>query len=266
VLVELDGAEARADLESAEAALAESQSAFNRANDLAVQKIVSAAQLEQLDATRKSNQARVSAARARLADTVIRAPFAGRTGLRRVSVGSLINPGTVITTLDDTSTIRLDFTVPEAYLSAVHTGLTIGAATSAWPGRRFEGRVTSIDSRVDPATRAVTVRADLPNAEGLLKPGMFMTVRLQRAPELQVIVPEQALVPEQGKVYVFVVADGRVVRREIALGYRRPGEVQALRGLEGGERVIIEGTQKVREGDRVEESAPVTARDATAGA
>lgn len=263
ILVELDGAEARADLESAEAALAESTSAFNRANDLAVRKIVSAAQLEQLDATRKSNQARVSAARARLADTVIRAPFAGRTGLRRVSVGSLISPGTVITTLDDTSTIRLDFTVPEAFLGIMQEGLAIAANTVAYPGRSFTGRVSSVDSRVDPASRAVTVRADIPNAEGLLKPGMFMTVTLRRAAEAQVIVPEQALVPELGKVFVFVVAADRVQRREITLGARRPGDVQVVSGLAAGERVIVEGTQKVRDGDSVRETAATAAAATT---
>ena len=100
--------------------------------------------------------------------------------MRRVSVGSLISPGTVITTLDDTSTVKLDFTVPETFLSAMQPGLDISARSVAYPETDFIGQVSSIDSRVDPATRSVTVRALVPNPSELLKPGMFLTVRLSR--------------------------------------------------------------------------------------
>ncbi len=180
VLVELDGAQARADLAVAEAALAESRSQYQRSRELYTTKVLSDQQLEQIEATFKANEARVTSARSRVGDTVIRAPFAGRVGLRRVSVGSLISPGTVITTLDDTSTIKLDFTIPETFLSVVTPGLEIAAGSVAYPDATFGGRVSSVDSRVDPATRSVTVRALLPNPEGLLKPGMFLTVRLSR--------------------------------------------------------------------------------------
>lgn len=251
VLVELDGAQARADLAAAEAALAESRSQYQRSRELYTTKVLSDSQIEQIEATFKANQARVDAARARVGDTVVRAPFAGRVGLRRVSVGSLISPGTVITTLDDTSTIKLDFTVPETFLSAVEPGLEVVARSVSYPDENFAGRVSSVDTRVDPATRSVTVRALVPNPQGLLKPGMFLTVRLSRGATDALMVPEEALVPEQGNVFVYVVKDGVAEKRSVRMGQRRVGEVQVLEGLAAGELVVTEGTQKLRNGAAV---------------
>jgi membrane fusion protein (multidrug efflux system) len=268
VLVELDGEQARADLAVAEAALAESRSQYQRSRELYTTRVLSDAQIEQIEATFKANEARVAAARSRLGDTVIRAPFAGRVGLRHVSVGSLISPGTVITTLDDTSTIKLDFTIPETFLSAVQPGLDIAARSVAYPDTSFAGRVSSVDSRVDPATRSVTVRALLPNAAGLLKPGMFLTVRLSRGAVDALLVPEEALVPEQGNVFVFVAKDGVAEKRSVRIGQRRVGDVQVVEGLVAGELVVTEGTQKLRDGAalRLQEApaAPAAQDPATA--
>lgn len=253
VLVELDSAEARADLEEAEAALAESENQFKRSQDLFAQQALSVSQLEQIEAMLKANRARVSAARARLNDTVIRASFDGRTGFRRVSVGSLVNPGTVITTLDDTSIIHLDFTVPETYFYVLSRGLEVSARTAGLPDHQFEGTVSNIGSRVDPVTRSMVVRAEIPNEDGLLRPGMFMTVTLHGKPEPTLLIPEAAIVPEQGKTFVFVVRDGVVERREVRTGKRRPGEVEIVEGLRENEHVVVEGTQNVRDGTRVQE-------------
>lgn len=260
VIVELDGAQARADLAVAEAALAESRSQYKRSRELYTTKVLSDSQIEQIEATFKANEARVASARSRLGDTVVRAPFAGRVGLRRISVGSLISPGTVITTLDDTSSIKLDFTIPETFVSAVQTGLRIVARSVSYPDESFEGTVSSIDTRVDPATRSVTVRALLPNPQGLLKPGMFLTVRLSRGAMDAVMVPEESLVPEQGNMFVFVVRDGVAEKRQVRIGERRVGDVQVTEGLAEGELVVTEGTQKLRDG------APVTVQVVEAGA
>jgi membrane fusion protein (multidrug efflux system) len=267
VLVELDSVQARADLAVAEAVLAESRSQYQRSRELYSTKVLSDSQIEQIESTFKANEARVASARSRVSDTVIRAPFDGRTGLRRVSVGSLISPGTVITTLDDTSTIKLDFTIPETFLAAVTPGLDITAGSVAYPDARFGGRVASVDSRVDPATRAVTVRALLPNPEGLLKPGMFLTVRLSRGAVDALLVPEQALVPEQGDVFVFVVQDGAAEKRRVRIGERRVGDVQVVEGLVAGELVVTEGTQKLRDGApvRLPEAADAAARAVAQG-
>jgi membrane fusion protein (multidrug efflux system) len=256
VLVELDSAQARADLAEAEAARTESTSQYNRSRELASTRAVSESQLEQLEAQMKANVARVAAANARLEDTVVRAPFNGRVGLRRVSVGSLVNPGTVITTLDDTSVIKVDFGVPENFLGSLRDGLPVVALAAAFPGREFEGKVGSVDSRVDPVTRSLTVRALMPNPDNLLKPGMFLNVRLARDERDALIIPEAALVPEQSRQFVFVAAEGQAQRREVQIGTREPGRVEIVAGLQAGERVVVEGTQKIRDGVVIHELKP----------
>ncbi len=259
VLVELDGAQAQADLAAAEASLAESRSAHTRSRDLFAQKALSQAQLEQIEATLKGNEARVLSAQARANDTVIRAPFAGRVGLRRVSVGALVSAGAVITTLDDTRTMKLDFEVPETFMTVLVPGLAISATSVAYPGEVFRGEVQSVDSRVDPVTRSIRVRARLPNGDNRLRPGMFLTVLVQREPSPALVVPEQALVPERGRTYVFVLAEGKVSRREVTVGRRSPGLAELLSGVSEGERVVVEGTQKVREGVTAEEAPAASA-------
>jgi membrane fusion protein (multidrug efflux system) len=263
VLVQLDDATARADVAAAQATLTESQSQYDRARELLNTQAVSKSQFEQLEATLKANRARLQAAQARLEDTVIRAPFSGRVGLRRVSVGTLISPGDVITTLDDTSVIKLDFSVPENFVSTLREGLPVRATAPAFPGRSFAGKVASIDSRVDINTRSVTVRALLANEDGALKAGMFLNVSLSKDDREAIVVPEEALTPEAEKQFVFVVADGKAQRREVQIGGRRPGSVEVLAGLEAGDRVVVEGTQKIRDGspvsatERLVETEPV---------
>ncbi|MEJ2523866.1 MAG: efflux RND transporter periplasmic adaptor subunit [Gammaproteobacteria bacterium] len=257
VLVELENAEERASLAEAEAAVIDSRSQFERARALAETQVVSESQLLQLEATLKADEARLRAAQARLEQTVIRAPFAGYTGLRTISPGTLVTPGTVVTTLDDLSSVRLDFSVPEAFLDFVSEELQVSAKSVAFPDRSFDGRVTTVDTRVDPVTRAVTVRAELPNTDRLLKPGMFLTVRLEGAPRDTLVIPEAALVPEADRQFVFVVRDETARRVEVAIGRRLPGEVEVLRGLAPGDRVVVEGTQKVVDGTPVFETAPI---------
>lgn len=253
VLVEFDSIQARADLAAAEAALAESRAQFNRSRELLATQALSQSQLDTIEATLKSNEARVKSARSKVEDTIVRAPFSGRIGFRRVSVGSLVSPGTVIATLDDTSVMKLDFTVPQSYLFALQPGLPITAQIAGVPNQTFEGKVTTLDSRVDPVTRSIVVRAELPNPQGILKPGMFMTAKIDAAVSQALLVPEGAIVPEQGKSFVFVVKGGVASKREVTLGRRKPGQVQITAGLESGDKVIVEGTQKVRDGIQVVE-------------
>jgi len=251
VLVQLDDAQARADVAAAQATLTESESQYNRSRELLNTQALSKSSFDQLEATMKANRARLGAATARLEDTVIRAPFSGRVGLRRVSVGTLISPGAVITTLDDTSVIKLDFSVPENFVASLREGLVVRATAPAFPGRIFAGKVASIDSRVDMITRSVTVRALLANEDGALKSGMFLNVSLSNDERAALLIPEQALTPEAERQFVYVVADGKAERREVRIGGRRPGSVEILTGLTAGESVVIEGTQKVRDGSMV---------------
>jgi membrane fusion protein, multidrug efflux system len=257
VLVELDNAEERASLAEAEARVIDSRAQFRRARELLQTAVVSESQVQQLEATMNADEARLRAAEARFEQTLVRAPFSGRIGLRQVSPGSLVNPGTVITTLDDLSRVRLDFTVPETFLGVLEPGLEIKARSVAFEGREFAGQVQTIDTRVDPVTRAVTIRADLPNEDGLLKPGMFLTVRLSGQSRPRVIIPEAALVPEGDRQNVFTVRDGRSWRTEVVVGRRLRGEVEILEGLRAGDQVVVEGTQKVAHGGRVTATDPV---------
>lgn len=257
VLLRLEGSEPLADLAAARAALVDSESQYRRARELYRTRVVSESELEQLEARRDADEAAVHAAEARLAHTVIRAPFAGNIGLRRISVGSVVSPSTVITTLDDTSKIKLDFDVPEVFIPRLEKGLSVTARSAAWPDHLFRGTVDSVDTRVDPVSRTVTVRAILPNDDGRLRPGMFLTVTLLKDDVVALMVPEQAIVPERSEQFVFVVDDsGRVTRRGVTTGRRRPGEVEIIDGVLPGERVITEGTQKVRDGSTVTVLAP----------
>lgn len=252
VLAELENVEPVSDLAAARASLAESEAQYQRLSQLYKTNVVAQSELAEITARRQADQAAVHAAEARLAHTVITAPFAGRLGLRRVSAGSLVGPTTVITTLDDTDRIKLDFDVPEVYLALLRSGLEVTARSAAYPDRLFRGVVTSVDTRVDPVSRTITVRSRLDNEERLLRPGMFLTVSLLRQDLQALMIPEQAIVPERSQQFVWVVGPGDVAElRQVRTGRRRPGQVEILEGLSDGDRVIVEGTQKARTGEPV---------------
>ena len=263
VLVELDSAEARADLAAAQAAATDSHSQYKRSQELFQTRALSEAQLEQLQATLLANDARVEAARSRLQDRIIAAPFAGRVGLRNVSVGGLVNPGKVITTLDDLSVVKLDFAVPEAFLATLGPGLTVQARSTAYPDATFNGQVASVDTRVDPVSRSVAIRALIDNRDGRLRPGMFMTLKLVRAEGDALMLPEEAIVPESDRHYVYVIDAGHAHKRAVTIGRRRPGEVEILQGLTPQDSVVIDGTLNVRDGAAVRVQAPAPVADNT---
>ena len=263
ILVRLEDNEIVAGLALAEANLSESRSLYDRSKSLADTQAISASNLDELLAQVRVDEASVEAAKARLDNTIIRAPFSGRVGLRRVSPGSFVDTSTVITTLDDVNSIKLDFSVPETFLTVLSAGMNISAHSLVYPDREFSGTVASIDTRLDPVSRAVQVRAILPNEDGLLKPGMFMSVDLQRDRGELIVAPEQSIVPEGGSQYVFVVSNGIVEKRLVVLGRRIPGYVAIDSGLEAGEAVITEGTHRVRDGSQVETPGQVTVQQPT---
>ena len=252
ILVELDNLEPAADLAAAKATLVDSEARYQRSLELFRTNVGSESQLLQDEAKKIADEAMVTVMEARLAYTVVRAPFDGRIGLRRVSVGSLVGPDTIITTIDDTATIKLDFDLPEVYLSRLQPGLTVKARSAAWPDELFSGTVASVDTRVDPISRTIKVRSLLQNDEGYLRPGMFLTVTLLNENVNALVIPEQALIPERNVQSVFVVGENEVAElRQVKIGRRRPGEVEILDGLEKGDRVIVDGTQKARNGQPV---------------
>jgi membrane fusion protein (multidrug efflux system) len=246
ILAELVSAEEAAALDQARASHFEAHKQFERVADLVRQGTETVARLDSATASRDSAAARVAEIEARLSDRLVRAPFAGIVGLRMVSPGALVQPGTLITTLDDIDPIRLDFTVPETFLGALQVGLEVRARSEAWPGRVFPGKVAAIDPRVDPRTRAVRVRAHVDNADAALRPGMLLAVELVHRVRRSLAVHEEALVPVGERSYVYVVEGDQVRRVEVHSGGRRPGLVEITDGLAEGDRVVIEGTQHVR--------------------
>ncbi|WP_341703719.1 efflux RND transporter periplasmic adaptor subunit [Ferrovibrio sp.] len=260
ILVELEAGESSAKINELRAARDGAKLAYDRALALVASRSVAQARVDELSKAYEAAEARLTAERARFSDSVIRAPFNGKLGLRKVSLGALVRPGDVITTLDDTSVIKLEFDIPETVLGGVATGNIVTARSDALRERKFEGTVSTIDSRIDPTTRAVRVRARIQNAEDVIKPGMFMTVALAVGTTRDAImIPEEALLASGGEQFVYVISDGKATRTRVQVGQRLPGLAQVIEGLRGDETVAVTGLQQLRDGMRVRATgAPVS--------
>jgi membrane fusion protein (multidrug efflux system) len=259
-LVTLRGQGQQAALREAEATFTEAEQLYRRQSELVGRQLVSRAQLDTQRALRDAAEARVLQMRADIGDRSVRAPFAGVLGLRQISPGSLLTPDATIATLDDVARVYVDFQVPEAAMASVSVGDKVGGASVAYPGRRFEGAVSTIDARVDSATRAITVRADFDNADRALRPGMLMDVRLYRPERQALVIPEIAVVQVGRDAFVYrVAADGKVERVDVRTGVRRSGLVEILEGLEAGQRIVVDGTGKLRPGAAVVDAASTAA-------
>lgn len=261
ILVELTDDEQLADLDEARASFTEAEQQYERINDLVKRGAGTRSSLESAIAKRDQAKARMAAIEARMADRLIRAPFSGVLGLRLVSPGSLVKPGDVITTLDDISLIKFDFSVPEAYLGSLEIGSEIKARAIAFPDREFVGKVSAIDTRLDPQTRAIKVRAEVANEDGALKPGMLLTAELLGRVKTSMAISDEALVQRENQHFVYVLTEtekGLIVeRRVIIIGRRSLGLVEVLDGLSLGEEIVVEGTNTVSSGRRVERVTPV---------
>lgn len=204
-------------------------------------------------------------AREALADRVVRAPFAGVVGLAGVEPGDRVTPETVLTTLDDRRRLLVDFALPERYLARLRVGQPLTVANPAFGDRRFEGRIAQLDSRVDPATRNLRLRAEVPNAGDLLRPGMSFQVRLALPGGRHPSVPELALQYGREGAHVWVVRDDRAHQVPVR-SLRRIGDRVLVAGeLRVGEPVVVEGVQRLREG-RVVAPVPRRAAAGTASA
>src|SRR6185312_8000690 len=179
---------------------------LDRIAALAKTNYIAQSKLDEQTASLKKAEANVAAARVRAGDRRILAPFSGIVGTRRISLGALVAPGTAVVTLDDISVVKLDFQIPETFMASLRPGLAIEAQASAYRGETFKGQVLSVDARIDPATRSVSIRAVLPNADLRLRPGMLMVVDLIKDEREALMVPEAAVVPENGAQYVYLVS------------------------------------------------------------
>ncbi len=252
VLIELTNQEEEALLAEARANLEDAETQLRRLVEVSAAGLAPASDLDMARSRAAASEARLNTVVARLRDRLIQAPFSGVLGFREVSPGTLLTPNTPITTLDDISTIKLDFTVPEIYLGAIVPGAKVFAQSAGFVDRSFEGTVRTIGSRVDPVTRAVTVRAHIANDARELRPGMLLTVRVVMAERDALVVDEGAVFEISGQAYVFSVdAESVAHERTIDIGERRFGRVEVLDGLKEGERVVVEGTIKLRDGMRV---------------
>ncbi len=265
VLVETTSLEESALLQEARFNADEAKKQLDRVSALVKTDAASESLLDQRVREYESARARYNATESRLKDLVILAPFNGVVGLRNVSVGALVSPGDQITTLNDDSKMKLDFTVPAVYLRSLMVELPIVAKSSDLGGKIFQGQVFSIDNQIDEVTRAIKVRALLDNKDHELKQGMLMQVDLKAGARDAIVISESALVPLGSNNFVFVLKKEQngfsVERKKIVIGERLAGAVEVKSGLEVGDKVVTHGLQKIRAGQSVKvlsEEKPVT--------
>ena len=253
VLARLDPGVEEATLAEAEANRAERTTALERATTLRQSNAstVSQAAVDTLKAELAVAEAAVQRARHALQERTVVAPFSGVLGISTVDLGARVESSTVLTTLDDLSGVEIEFRLPETVYGQIHAGQTVDAESAAFPGRTFVGKVTAIDSRIDPVSRAFRVHALLPNEDRALPVGMFMRLDLALDDRHAVVVPEEALVIEGGNTLIYVVEDDKAEKRAIRTGLRRNGIVEVLEGVAAGDVVVSRGIQSVRDGSPV---------------
>lgn len=252
VLVQLNNQEEKAKVNELTANLSESKAHLKRLTELLESRSTSRSTVEQQESSTKAIEAQLVSAKAKLNDLTIRAPFSGVLGFREVSKGAYVDSGDVITSLDDLSQIKVNFHLPERFLTKIRVGQTIHALTDAYKEQEFTGKISAIDSRIDPSTRSIKVRAILANKSLKLRPGMMLKINVIMQVDKVLQLPESSIIPIESTHYVFVVNNGIAHRKAITIGRRHPGIVEVTSGLVAGEQVVVEGALKLREGAAVE--------------
>ena len=256
-LVTIDSTEYEAQTAGQRAALKTEEQRLVRTKELFEQKFVSKDALDVQVGNVARLKARVDEAESRTAKTVIRAPFSGILGLRQVSPGAYLKAGSDIVRLENVSSIKVDFRIPENYLSKIRPNQEIAVKLDAYPGEAFTGRVYAVEPVVDERTRTIAMRARLPNKGFKLKPGMFVrvAVTLDSRPNA-VIVPEQAIWPQGKDSFVYRVVDGKAALTKVEIGNRSPGSVDILKGLAANDVVITDGQMTLKDGAAVSVIVP----------
>jgi len=252
ILITLRNEEEKAKVVEVQTRLSEDKRQLERLRNLKKSQATARSAFEEQDSRVKGSEAKLSVAKAQLNELIIRAPFNGILGVRKVSPGSLVAPGTIITTLDDLQMIKVDFSVPEIFLSTLSKGQTINAKSSAWPEKSFQGIVTNVGSRIDQVTRAVNIRAEINNSDQRLRPGMLLTVTLIKSQSESMMIPESALLPIESRQYIYRLGeDDKVSRVEVVTGRRNPGKVEILKGIAAGDKIVVEGVLRLQDGSPV---------------
>jgi membrane fusion protein (multidrug efflux system) len=251
VLIRLDDSVPRAELAQARANLTLAQSHYRRAVELQGKGFVSQQARDESASTLKVQEAAVALAQARLDKMTISAPFAGIVGLRSVSVGDYVNQGQDLAPLEAIDPLKVDFRVPEMYLSKVRVGQQLTLRLDALPGQERQGQVYAVSPLVDAGGRSILLRATVANNDAVLRPGMFARVQLLFNQDKALVAPEAALSPSGETQYVYRVKDGKAERREVTIGERREGRVEILTGVAAGDQLVVAGIQRVTDGAAV---------------
>lgn len=262
LLAALDVRVLTAVVRQAEAAQVLAEADFQRAKQLFEQRAIAEQELDQMRASFETAEADLARVREELADARLVAPFGGVLGRRLVSPGRFVGAGEPLTRLVDMDPLKLEFAVPERYLSILSLGQEVNLTVSAWPEETFAGRISFIGPEVDPLNRTVSVVARVANTANQLRPGMFVRVNLLVAERPDaLLVAESALLVRGDEEYVFVIDDeDKAAIRSIQSGVRRDGRVEVVEGLNKGDRVVVEGVQKIGPGSSLQPSL-VPARD-----
>jgi membrane fusion protein (multidrug efflux system) len=261
-LVRLDTDVERAQLSSAEAAAKLARVSYTRAKDLIGTRAISRAELDTAEANMAQADAQIENIRAAIDKKVVRAPFTGKLGIRRISVGQFLSKGSPIVSLQSLDPVYVEFSLPQQRLGDLSQGLAVAVTTDAYPSQQFEGTITAVDPDVDPATRNVRVQATLSNADQRLRPGMFVSVDVVLAQTQDVLViPSTAILHAAHGDSIFVIEEGEadtqgkkalVVRQQpVQLGARQGDFVVATEGVEAGDRIVSTGVFKLRPGTPV---------------
>lgn len=251
LLAVLTQGQEQASLRGAIASETQANAQYERIAQLKARGFATQALLEEQTAAVAAAQSDAAALRAEIGDRMIRAPFAGYVSLRTISAGTIVASGTPIVTISDLSRIKLDFTVPETSLSKLRVGQAITATAAAFPDAPFSGAVTVIDPVIDLESRAVSVRAALPNPGARIKPGMLLNVQIEIDRRNALAVPEIAVLSEGDERYVFLLgADDKVKRQTVRTGLRDQGMIE-VGGLSANARIITEGVVKLTDGMKV---------------
>lgn len=270
VLAVLNDSELAAEARRAQAIRDQARLTFERFDQLSREKIASSQDRDNARAALQVAEANVRLAQARLGKTRVVAPFSGVVGSRLVSPGAYLRAGDAIAELARIDTVKVAFAVPERYLADLRRGAGVTVTTVAFPGKEFEGTVNVVDPILDPGTRSARLTAVIPNQGGELRPGMSADVTAVLAERPQAVtVPDEAVFAEGDRNFLFVVQpDSTVVRRAVKLGARQPGRVEVQEGLQGGEKVVRAGHQKLFDGAKVSpvESSAATPPSPVAGA
>jgi len=253
IMLEFDRGKLKATLAAAIAELQLAEARLQRYLRLVETGAVSRQEAEEASATYETRAAAVALAEEDLRDGLVRAPFDGVIGERMVSPGQFVGKGATLTWVVDLEPMKAEFQVPERYLRQVQLGQSVELRVAAYPDAQFTGTVTFVDPQVDETTRTVLVKAEVPNADGRLRRGMFANLDLIiRVREQAIVVPESALLLQGDATSVFVIDGGVAQPRPVTTGIRLPGLVEITDGLSPGQAVVVEGTQKLFPGVKVD--------------